>query len=103
MECCARKAAVAQGSVAAVVGSGGGIGNDGTDNGHTRTVVGTSGSAGKRTGEPGGTGLGLLDRQGAGLRWRAGHERAQGRGGSGGNTNGMKMSPPPPPPPLPFL
>ena len=48
MECCARKAAVAQGSVAAAVGSGGGIGNDGTDNGHTRTVVGTSGSAGQK-------------------------------------------------------
>ena len=35
---------------------------------------------GKRTGRPGGSGLGSLVRQGPRLRWRAGHGTAQGRG-----------------------
>ena len=75
MEYCARRDAVAQGSVAAAQAAAAPA-----ELGSTAMVTrarqqGLVAWLGKRTGGPGGSGLESLDRRGAWLRWRAGHGR----------------------------
>ena len=83
MECCARRDAVAQASVATAAGSGGGTsrgdtGRAGLDgNGHTRAAAGTGGSAGQKNRRTRRLRARVTGQAAAAqLRWRAGHGRS---------------------------